>query len=251
MAAPGSSALTSAAIRSRAGRSIWKVVPRPSSDWTVISPPRLRTRARTWASPMPSPGRSCGAGAAEQLEHALDGPARAMPRPLSVTAMPMRPGACAAGDRDAARPVVRQVLHGVVEEVAEHLLERQPVGDDERRRLARSSSVAAGLVELMLDRCRGAAEEACPGRPRSGLSARRPSRDSLRMALISPSILRVEERMKPIASGRSSSAARLRLGRRSVLAWSPSMIALHGCEAGLELAGEAHDVDQRRAQVVA
>ena len=38
----------------------------------------------------------------------------------------------------------------------------------------------------------------------SGLSVRRPSRESLRMALISRSILRVEERMKPIASGISS-----------------------------------------------
>ena len=42
----------------------------------------------------------------------------------------------------------------------------------------------------------------------SGVSVRRPSRDSRRIALISRSIFWVEVRMKPIASGRSSRTAR-------------------------------------------
>jgi hypothetical protein len=41
----------------------------------------------------------------------------------------------------------------------------------------------------------------------SGVNTRRPSRDRRRMALINRSIFWVEERMKPIASGRSTAAA--------------------------------------------
>ena len=44
------------------------VVPCPISDASVISPPRLRIIERTWARPMPSPGRPADR-AAEQIEH--------------------------------------------------------------------------------------------------------------------------------------------------------------------------------------
>ena len=58
--------------------------------------------------------------------------------------------------------------------------------------------------------------------------------------------------MKPIASGRSSSAAVARLLRGLVVARGVGLlhIGLDRRRGRLQLAGEAHDVDQRRAQVV-
>ena len=44
----------------RRGSVTVKTLPLPSSDVRLMVPPRRRTSARTWASPMPSPGRSWG-----------------------------------------------------------------------------------------------------------------------------------------------------------------------------------------------
>ena len=86
-----------------------------------------------------------------------------------------------------------------------------------------------------------------------GVSTRRPWRDKVRMALISRSIFWVEARMKPIDSGISSLAA-----SRATSSTSPGCSLSsrgdqrgHRLVGGFELGGEAHDVDQRRAQIVA
>ncbi len=101
---------------------------------------------------------------------------------------------------------------------------------------------------------------------RTGWNSRRPSRVRLRIAVISRSILPIDDLMKPSASVeilrellvgafehglggiggvvRRRTARRLRAGKRRD---PPEDVAAQF----LEFAGEAHDVDQRRAQIVA
>ena len=98
---------------------------------------------------------------------------------------------------------------------------------------------------------------------RSGLNSRRPSRVSVRMAAISRSILPIDDLMKlkdssnSCASALSSSASAASAGGgigagRHGLRRRQSFDPLEDAGAQLlELAGKAHDVDQRRTQVVA
>ncbi len=85
-------------------------------------------------------GPVLGAGAAEQLEHAL---LIALVDAASVVAHfvddPRSSGA--ARDRDAARRAGPQILQSVVEEVGEHLLQGEAIAD-ERRQVADSKRVA-------------------------------------------------------------------------------------------------------------
>src|SRR5262249_26563686 len=70
-----------ALVRSRGTRTL-KVVPRPSSDCKLMSPPRLRMSARTCASPIPSPFWSC-APARRNSSKTRSRSSVAIPRPLS------------------------------------------------------------------------------------------------------------------------------------------------------------------------
>ena len=69
-----------------------------------------------------------------------------------------------------------------------------------------------------------------------------------------PSIFLVDERMKPIASGRSSVAAMRACCATGSVRSEPAFgffdQRLQAVHAAFELAGEAHDVDQRRPQVM-
>ena len=101
---------------------------------------------------------------------------------------------------------------------------------------------------------------------RTGSNSRRPSRVRLRIADISRSILPIDDLMKPSASEKSSESclsAPSSTGSAVSVAFSGADGAAD-CVAGkrcdpledvaaqfLQLAGEAHDVHQRRAQVVA
>ena len=101
---------------------------------------------------------------------------------------------------------------------------------------------------------------------RTGWNSRRPSRVRLRIAVIRRSILAIDDLMKPSASvkscesclsapsstGSAVSVALSGAGGAEIAARASVRDPLEDVAAQfLELAGEAHDVDQRRAQIVA
>ena len=94
---------------------------------------------------------------------------------------------------DVQRPIHRAILDGVVEQVADDELQRETVALD-RGYIQIDIDLPVGLGQLMLDRG-GAAGDDLPEVDGLAFSGRRPSRASLRTALISRSIFSVEERM--------------------------------------------------------
>ena len=136
-----------------------------------------------------------------------------------------------------------EIFERIVDQVSEDLVQRQPVRHDGGTRA--SIPPCPGFRRFDASCWPGCLEDAAE--PPSG-STRRPSRDNFRMALINPSILVVEERMKLTASGRALSR-RHRLPEASRRAFRMSdRFAAPGPH--FQLAGEAHDVDQGRAQIV-
>ena len=167
-----------------------------------------------------------------------------------------------AADRDLAGNSGLQIFDRVVDQVGEDLLQRQPVADDVGQR--RDVDFGLGLLGLVRqrrdDRLRSVrAYRSGPARTRAV-----PSRVRLRIAEISRSILAIEDLMKPSASVKSSesclsspssagsaSAASDRHAAAAAAWPSAAMRRKMSVAQFLELAGEAHDVHQRRAQIVA
>ncbi len=111
----------------------------------------------------------------------------------------------AAGNPDLTRHARLQIFQRIFDQVRQNLFDRDAVVDNRGEGL--DGERGAGFLDTVMQAV------ADPAGDRGeiegfGASVRRPCRDNCRIALISRSIFCVELRMKPIASGRSSSIAR-------------------------------------------
>src|SRR5258708_31868342 len=98
-------------------------------------PPNRRTKARTWASPMPCLSRLVlGTGAAEQVKNPLV--VLGIDAPAIVDDFENRKAELGpAADRDLPGNFRLEVFERVVDQVRENLFQRQAVADDVRQRL--------------------------------------------------------------------------------------------------------------------
>ena len=226
-------------------------------------PPSRRTSALTWARPMPWPGLSWVPARRNRSKDPLV--------VLGIDAAAIvgdfvnrKAELGAAPTYDIAGNAGLEIFQRVVDQVGEYLLQREAVADDVGQRL--DPDLRFRLRRLVRHR-RDDASISSLVSILTGLNSRRPSRVRLRIAVISRSILPIDDLMKPSASVKScesclsapSSAGSIGRQRRPVTSGAarhrrtgqrgdpPEDVAAQF----LELAGEAHDVDQRRTQIVA
>ena len=245
------------------GRVTVKVLPLSSSDATDMVPPSRRTSARTWARPMPWPGRPGRRRGGTGRRSADDPSGRCRGHCRSLRRSQSRLGAAADVRMSPGTPGLRYFSALSIR------LEK----------ICSSASRSLTTLRQRLDANRALRPPRPDGRrwwrclrsarcmsTRSGWNSRRPSRVRLRIAAIRRSILRdrrfdeaerfgeiLRKLLVGVVENRFGAVGRI-LGRLRLRRCS----AAEGCDALedvaaqlLELAGEAHDVDQRRAQVVA